>query len=193
MYYKSFYDSPIGKLTLVSDEKNLVGLWMEGQKYYESTLPEECPVMCMEDFLLQSITDMNTCAAYGVLQAVKVWLDQYFAGEKPQVSELPLAPVGSIFRQQVWKLMCEIPYGEVVTYGELARRLAVRIGRESMSAQAIGGAVGHNPISIIIPCHRVVGANGSLTGYAGGIERKARLLEMERIVAEGKKFDAGIR
>ena len=109
------------------------------------------------------------------------------------MSELPLAPVGSIFRQQVWKLLCEIPYGEVVAYGELARRLAVRIGRESMSAQAIGCAVGYNPISIIIPCHRVVGANGSLTGYAGGIERKARLLEMERIVAEGKKFDAGIR
>ena len=182
MYYKAYYESPVGRLTLVSDEENLIGLWMEGQKYFESTLPAA-----------ERQQNEQLSAGSPVLSAAENWLDRYFAGEKPAISELPLAPAGSAFRQQVWKLLCEIAYGEVVTYGELAGRLADQLGREKMSAQAIGGAVGHNPISIIIPCHRVVGADGSLTGYAGGVERKAWLLELERMPAEGKKLDAGIK
>ena len=109
----------------------------------------------------------------------KEWLDRYFAGEKPRISELKLEPAGSEFRKAVWEALCQIPYGEVVTYGELAQKMAVLHNRERMSAQAVGGAVGHNAISIIIPCHRVVGANGSLTGYAGGIDKKIKLLTHE--------------
>ena len=108
-------------------------------------------------------------------------LDRYFAGEKPEISELPLAPIGGEFRQAVWKILCEIPYGQVTTYGEIAKKIAAQRNRKTMSAQAVGGAVGHNPISIIIPCHRVVGSNGSLTGYAGGIDLKIKLLEHEGV------------
>ena len=116
-----------------------------------------------------------------MLQAAKRWLDRYFAGKKPEISELPLAPMGSAFQQGVWELLCEIPYGQVTTYGEIAKKMAARMGKSSMSGQAVGGAVGHNPISIIIPCPRVVGANGSLTGYAGGIKKKVKLLEHEGV------------
>ncbi|WP_295925618.1 methylated-DNA--[protein]-cysteine S-methyltransferase, partial [uncultured Akkermansia sp.] len=111
----------------------------------------------------------------------KDWLDRYFAGGRAPIAQLPLAPVGGEFRQAVWKILCGIPYGEVTTYGEIARKMAARGNRRSMSAQAVGGAVGHNPISIIIPCHRVVGTGGSLTGYAGGIAAKIRLLELEGV------------
>jgi methylated-DNA-[protein]-cysteine S-methyltransferase len=120
-----------------------------------------------------------------IFQAAKSWLDRYFFGGKPAIRELPLAPVGTEFRQGVWEILCGIPYGEVITYGEIAKRMAARLGRESMSGQAVGGAVGHNPISIIIPCHRVVGASGSLTGYAGGIENKIKLLELEEVDLSG--------
>ena len=116
-----------------------------------------------------------------ILQQAGRWLDRYFAGERPAVNELPLAPVGSDFRQEVWKILCEIPYGQTTTYGEIAQKLSARLGRERMSARAVGGAVGHNPISIIIPCHRVVGSNGRLTGYAGGLERKIKLLTHEGV------------
>ena len=120
---------------------------------------------------------------YGLLvfEAARDWLARYFAGEKPMPSELPLCPIGGEFRQRVWSLLCQIPYGETTTYGALARALAAQMGRPSMSSQAVGGAVGHNPISIIIPCHRVVGSGGSLTGYAGGIAAKLRLLEHEGV------------
>ena len=116
-----------------------------------------------------------------VFDAARDWLARYFAGEKPMPSELPLCPIGGEFRQRVWRLLCQIPYGETTTYGALARALAAQMGRPSMSSQAVGGAVGHNPISIIIPCHRVVGSGGSLTGYAGGIAAKLRLLEHEGV------------
>ena len=116
-----------------------------------------------------------------VFQRTKAWLDRYFRGEKPEISELSLAPIGNDFRQNVWKILCEIPYGEVITYGDIAKQIAKKRGLLHMSAQAIGGAVGHNPISIIIPCHRVVGANGNLTGYAGGINTKIKLLEHEKV------------
>ena len=165
MYYSTSCASPVGPLTLVSDGKNLIGVWMAGQKYFGGTV------------LTESVVQKEL----PVFTATKEWLKRYFAGEKPLPSELPLAPVGGVFRQQVWKLLCEIPYGQVTTYGELAKELSKRMGRVSMAGQAVGGAVGHNPISIIIPCHRVVGANGSLTGYAGGILTKAKLLEHEGV------------
>lgn len=165
MYYRTTYRSPIGNLTLACDGGNLVGLWNEGQKYHGATMSEE---MIEKDDI-------------PVFDAAKKWLDRYFVGKKPAVSELPLSPIGSEFRQGIWTLLCEIPYGEVITYGDLAKKIAVKMNKNAMSSQAVGGAVGHNPISIIIPCHRVVGANGSLTGYAGGISTKVKLLELEGV------------
>lgn len=163
MYYKTGYDSPLGWLTLASDGENLVGLWIEHQKYFGGTVPEE----------------MAENPELSVFAAAKDWLNRYFAGTRPEISELPLAPIGGEFRQIVWKILCEIPYGETTTYGDIAKKAAAKLGRAGMSAQAVGGAVGHNPISIIIPCHRVVGANGSLTGYAGGMKKKLWLLTHE--------------
>ena len=157
MMVKTEYASPLGTLTLASDGENLTGLWIAGQKYFAQGMPEDAPV---QDDL-------------PVFALARGWLDRYFAGERPAISELPLAPQGSAFRQSVWQLLCEIPYGQTVTYGEIAKRLGVR------SAQAVGGAVGHNPVSIIIPCHRVLGSDGSLTGYAGGVEKKIWLLRHE--------------
>lgn len=166
MYYSTTYGSPVGTLTLACDGNgNLAGLWMEGQKYHGGTIPE-------------AMAENN---GMPIFSAAKKWLDRYFAGEMPAISELPLAPVGGEFRQGVWEILCEIPYGEVTTYGDIAKKMAARMNRESMSSQAVGGAVGHNPISIIIPCHRVVGANGSLTGYAGGVNTKVKLLELEGV------------
>ena len=120
-----------------------------------------------------------------VFTQAKGWLDRYFAGERPAIGELPLAPNGTAFRQRVWRKLAEIPYGQVRTYGDLAREIAQEDGKEKMSSQAVGGAVGHNPISIIIPCHRVVGTTGSLTGYAGGIDKKIWLLKHESADMEG--------
>lgn len=165
MYYSTTYSSPVGMLTLACDDdgSNLVGLWMEGQKYHGGTIPEE-------------MSEKDDMPAFCT---TKKWLDRYFAGENPAISELPLAPIGGTFRQDVWGVLCEIPYGKVITYGDIAKKMAVKMNKESMSSQAVGGAVGHNPISIIIPCHRVVGSNGSLTGYAGGVGKKVKLLELE--------------
>lgn len=162
-YFSRKYDSPVGELWLASDGHSLVGLWMTGQKYFGGAIAD-------------SMTEKPN---EPVLVAVAAWLDRYFAGEKPSVSELSLAPAGSDFRRQVFEILMEIPYGEVTTYGEIAKRIAKAGGRQTFSAQSVGGAVGHNPISIIIPCHRVIGADGSLTGYAGGTARKIQLLEHE--------------
>lgn len=161
--YYSLYKSSVGQLTIASDGKNITGLWLEGQKYFGSTLSGEKIL----------VKDM------AVLDQAEEWLERYFAGKRPLPSELPIAPQGSEFRRAVWKILGEIPYGEVITYGDIAKEIAAMKGIETMSAQAVGGAVGHNPISIIIPCHRVVGSNGSLTGYAGGMERKQWLLAHE--------------
>ncbi len=120
-----------------------------------------------------------------VFAQVKEWLDRYFAGEQPPIFALPLAPIGTDFRHRVWRKLITIPYGQTRTYGQLAQELADEDGNDKMSAQAVGGAVGHNPISIIIPCHRVVGADGSLTGYAGGVEKKVFLLEHEGVDMSG--------
>ncbi|MGO3372332.1 methylated-DNA--[protein]-cysteine S-methyltransferase [Pseudolactococcus laudensis] len=165
MYDKTKYRSPIATITLASDGQNIIGLWLEGQKYHGETLFEEWVE--------------NDCLP--VFKLAKNWLDQYFAGEAPKISDLPLAPIGSKFRQDVWCILREIPYGQVITYGEIADKIAVKQGKTSMSSQAVVGAVGHNPISIIIPCHRVVGTNGSLIGYAGGIANKVKLLELEGV------------
>ena len=165
MFYKTNYLSPVGLLTLAADGDNLIGLWIEGQKYHGGTVSEA----------------MTEKSGLPIFDTAKKWLDRYFNGEKPAISDLLLAPAGGDFRQAVWRILCEIPYGEVITYGDIAARLAVKMNRESMSSQAVGGAVGHNPISIIIPCHRVVGSNGSLTGYAGGIDKKIKLLELEGV------------
>jgi methylated-DNA-[protein]-cysteine S-methyltransferase len=167
MYYSTTYQSPVGLITLACDGNgdNLVGLWLAGQKYHGGTIPEA----------------MIEKSNMPVFTVAKKWLNNYFAGKKPAVSELPLAPIGGEFRQRVWGILCEIPYGEVITYGGIAKKMAVKMNKRSMSSQAVGGAVGHNPISIIIPCHRVVGSNGSLTGYAGGIHTKVKLLELEGV------------
>lgn len=165
MYYSTTYLSPVGEITLACDGVNLAGLWLAGQKYHGDTISEE----------------MTKRVNLPIFNATRNWLDRYFSGQKPAITELPLAPVGGNFRQDVWKILCGIPYGEVITYGDIAKKMALKTGKKSMSSQAVGGAVGHNPISIIIPCHRVVGAHGSLTGYAGGISTKVKLLELEGV------------
>ncbi|MDR1311845.1 MAG: methylated-DNA--[protein]-cysteine S-methyltransferase [Burkholderiaceae bacterium] len=163
MYYSTTCPSPVGLITLACDGDNLVGLWIEGQKYHGGTISE-------------AMIEKNNMP---IFTEAKKWLNNYFSGEKPDISELPLAPVGGEFRQGVWGILCEIPYGEVITYGDIAKKMAAKMNKETMSSQAVGGAVGHNPLSIIIPCHRVVASNGSLTGYAGGVGTKAKLLEWE--------------
>lgn len=168
----SEYQFPqLGKLTLAAEENKLVGLWIEGQKYFLSSYKGEM-IKCDDDITL--------CKA-------KDWLERYANGERPSIGELELAPKGSEFRQEVWNILCKIPYGEVVTYGDIAKELARKKGIFSMSAQAVGNAVGHNPISIIIPCHRVIGSDGSLTGYAGGLDKKFFLLGHEGIDIIGNK------
>lgn len=165
MYYYTDCPSPVGTLTLASDGECLLGLWIKGQKYFGSGLLKEA----------EKKEDLS------IFHKTQEWLEEYFAGRKPQISRIPLSPQGSGFRRQVWEILCEIPYGKVITYGEIAKKMAEKMGRPSMSSQAVGGAVGHNPVSIIIPCHRVVGANGSLTGYAGGLSVKKKLLQLEGV------------
>lgn len=160
--YLTEYSSPLGSIFLASDGTALVGLWMEGQKYFAATLG----------------ADVTKNAELPVFRQIMDWLDAYFE-KRPLPALPPLAPKGSDFRQAVWKLLLQIPYGEVTTYGELAHALQAQ--GVSAAAQAVGGAVGHNPISIIIPCHRVVGADGSLTGYAGGVDKKRFLLTLEGV------------
>ena len=161
MTFLQHYNSPLGGILLAADEGGLTGLWFDGQKYFARDLPAEH-------------VEQNT----PVLSEAKRWLDIYFTGRKPDFTP-PLHPIGSVFRQSVWEILLQIPYGQTTTYGEIARQLAAKLGLPRMSAQAVGGAVGHNEISIIIPCHRVVGTSGSLTGYAGEIDKKVKLLELE--------------
>ena len=155
MLFLTHYASPLGPILLAADETGLTGLWFEGQKYFPS-------------FLGVDYQEKET----PVLTETARWLDVYFSGKDPDILP-PLHPQGSPFRQTVWDILLTIPRGQTMTYGEIARRLGVH------SAQAVGGAVGHNPISILIPCHRVVGSDGNLTGYAGGFDRKTRLLQLE--------------
>ena len=162
MEYTCTYKSELGNILLAADEIGLTGLWFEGQKYFANTLPEE-----------------HISKETPILTDAKKWLDIYFSGEEPKFTP-SLHPTGSAFRQAVWQILLQIPYGQTITYGEIARQMSEMQNTPHMSAQAVGGAVGHNEISIIIPCHRVVGSGGSLTGYAGGLENKIKLLELER-------------
>lgn len=162
MFYIQHYDSPLGGILLAADEIGLTGLWFDGEKYFADNLPDE-----------------HIERETPILKEAKRWLDIYFTGREPDFMP-PLHPIGSAFRQSVWEILLQIPYGQTVTYGEIARQLADKQGIAKMSAQAVGGAVGHNEISVIIPCHRVVGTSGSLTGYAGGVDKKAALLKLER-------------
>ena len=162
MTYIQHYDSPLGGILLAADEIGLTGLWFDGEKYFADNLPTE-----------------HSEKETPVLAESVRWLDIYFSGKEPDFMP-PLHPIGSVFRQKVWEILSQIPYGKTITYGDISKQIAIKMGIERMSAQAVGGAVGHNEISIIIPCHRVVGTNGSLTGYAGGIEKKIKLLELEK-------------
>ena len=166
MQYTCRYESPLGGILLACDEVGLTGLWFSGQKYFAQGLDTDSE-------------EKNTA----VFDRTKKWLDIYFGKDIPDFTP-PLHLTGSDFRIAVWKLLLEIPYGQVETYGALARKLAKQT---APSPRAVGGAVGHNRISVIIPCHRVVGANGSLTGYAGGMERKSFLLRLENRGSDGEK------
>ena len=165
----SKYASPIGELTLCSDYKNLVGLWLKNQKFFGSGYNLTKAAFYKESDNLE------------IFKKVNLWLDEYFKGKNPEIKELPLKPEGSDFRKSVWKILCKIPYGKTVTYNDIAKEIARSKNINKMSAQAVGGAIGHNPISIIIPCHRVVGANKNLTGYASGISAKIALLKLEKV------------
>lgn len=167
MQYTNHYDSPLGGITLASDGTALTGLWFDGQKYFADTLEKgheekELPIF----------------------RQTKQWLDIYFSGKAPDFTP-ELTMICSDFRKAVWKVMLSIPYGHTMTYGEIAARIVEERGLKTMSAQAVGGAVAHNSISLIIPCHRVVGTSGSLTGYAGGIDKKIWLLKHEGIDMNG--------
>ncbi len=161
MIYTDQYSSPLGAITIACDEEAIIGLWFNGQKYFGYTLLGEIETKSQP-----------------LLEDASRWLDVYFSGREPDF--LPPLRYGSTrFRKLVCDIMLTIPYGKTMTYGEIAAIAAQKMGIPKMSAQAVGGAVGHNPISLMIPCHRVIGANGNLTGYAGGINLKARLLELE--------------
>jgi methylated-DNA-[protein]-cysteine S-methyltransferase len=155
------YQSPLGVIVAAARDEAIVGLWIDKQKYF----PKDAQ-------------DWELRPDYPVLTELQVWLDRYFNGDNPKIP-FALAPVGSAFRQMVWRILLEIPYGCTTTYGAISRQIATELGKARFSAQAVGGAVGHNPISILIPCHRVVGSDGSLTGYAGGLDKKQALLELE--------------
>ena len=163
MIYTGTYQSPLGGILLAANEIGLTGLWFEGSKYFAAELPK-------------AHIEQDTPVLLETIQ----WLDVYFAGKEPDFTP-PLHLIGSDFRQAVWNILLSIPYGRTMTYGQIAKQLAKNTGIDKMSAQAVGGAVGHNPISIIVPCHRVVGTNGSLTGYAGGLDKKIALLKLEKV------------
>ncbi len=165
MLFHCSYDSPVGGMTLLSDRRALTGAWFDGQKYFSANFPS----------LGENEPDAPP------LRAASLWLDDYFSGERPPVDRLSLAPLGTPFRLAVWEILLEIPYGRTVTYGEIARALSGKFMRR-ISARAVGGAVAHNPLSVVIPCHRVVGCCGSLSGYAGGLERKIALLRLEGVL-----------
>lgn len=162
MQYISHYTSPIGDILLAADDAGLTGLWFQGQKYFARGLEKE-----QEERNLP------------VFDQTKAWLDLYFSGKEPDFLP-PLHLIGTDFQKQVWEILLAIPYGKTTTYGKIAGQIAQRRGLAHMSAQAVGGAVGHNPISIIVPCHRVLGTDGSLTGYAGGVDKKNHLLSLEK-------------
>lgn len=170
MIYRTEYDTGlIGSLTLASDGKALAGCWFENDRFFGYGLEGE---------------RMERADDLPFFDETQTWFDRYFSGGRPLPAELPLAPRGSGFQRRVWNILTEIPYGKTVTYGQIAKRLAAESGK-NMSAQAVGGAVGRNPLCVIVPCHRVMGANGNLTGFGGGIDTKVRLLELEQVDMDG--------
>lgn len=166
MDYTWYYDSPLGEIMLTSDGDALVGLWFEGQKHFDDRLKSE-----------------GIEKRLPIFKEAERWLDIYFSGKAPDFTPA-LSIRTTLFRKMVWEILLSIPYGKIMTYGKIARLIAEKLNRHGFSARAVGGAVGHNPISLIIPCHRVVGAGGSLTGYAGGLDRKMALLELEKVNME---------
>ncbi len=167
MEYTAAYRSPLGEIALASDGEALTGRWLPGQKYYARGLDE-----------------VREEKGLPVFRRAGEWLDLYFSGKEPGFTP-PLLLRGSDFQKEVWTILTAIPYGRTRTYGDIARELAQKRGLSRMSAQAVGGAVGHNPVSIIVPCHRVVGSNGNLTGYGGGIDKKIVLLKLEGVKMDG--------
>ncbi len=163
LIYTCSVNSPPGTLTAAAENGALIGLWFVGQKYYPS-----------------ATSHWVTDDSYPVFDSLRNWISGYFSG-KTRLPRVPLAPKGTEFQKNVWDRLLKIPYGETTSYGEIASHVAARRGLSSMSSQAVGGAVGHNPISLLIPCHRVVGSNGSLTGYAGGLDKKEALLKLEKL------------
>lgn len=157
-------DTPLGKAMASAKAGAVTGFWFAGQSYFP-----------------QNTADWQEDAGYPALAALRAWLALYFAGENP-IPDFPLAPRGTPFQKAVWDILLAIPYGKLSTYGAIAKQLNERPGRTATSARAVGGAVGHNPISLLIPCHRVVGSTGKLTGYAGGLEKKQTLLRLEGAV-----------
>lgn len=163
MKFINTYHSPLGEIIMASNGKELTGLWFKGQKYFNNKLLEEKQMFNLPIF-----------------KKTKEWLDIYFSGKKPDFIPTINIENASNFRKQVWQILLKIPYGKTITYGEISKQIEQET-ENKVSAQAVGGAVGHNPISIIVPCHRVVGFNGNLTGYAGGIDRKIKLLKIEKV------------
>lgn len=166
MQYVNHYESPFGDILLAADLVGLTGLWFDGEKYYADHLDPEHGERNLP-----------------VFEETKRWLTIYFSGQEPDFTP-PLHIIGSPFQLSVWKILQKIPYGKTMTYGEIAKVIAKQRGLSHMSAQAVGGAVGHNEISIIIPCHRVIGTDGSLTGYVGGLDKKEKLLQLEKVRGE---------
>ena len=162
MEYIHYIDSPLGRIMISGENDFLTGLWFEGQKYTAKTLCKDAEAKYLP-----------------VFAETERWLEIYFSGKEPEFVP-KLVPKGTVFQKEIWDILLDIPYGGTMTYGGIASLIAERRGTKRFSAQAVGGAVGHNPISLIIPCHRVVGADGSLTGYAGGLDRKESLLKLER-------------
>lgn len=165
MEYKSIYKSPVGIIILTSDGICLTGLWFNTSRFLN----------------LREINNNQINDELKIFEITKLWLDRYFAGEKPNLNEVPIRLVGSDFSMLVWNILKTIPYGKTITYGEIATIIMKQTNIKRMSAQAVGYAVGHNPISIIIPCHRVVGCKGNLTGYGGGLDIKIKLLQHEMV------------
>ena len=161
MYYCT-YESKIGLLYLISDGESLIGCYLEGQKYFPNNI---------DNYYLNE--------ELSILVKSKDWLKKYFNGENPSIDEIPLNYIGTEFRKTVWEILKDISYGELFTYKHIAEKIAKAKDLETMSAQVVGGAVGHNPLLIFIPCHRVIGVDGSLTGYAAGLENKRFLLNLE--------------
>ncbi len=171
MDFVHHYQSPLGGITIASDGEALIGLWFDGQRYFADTVDKNAREKSLPIFELAD-----------------KWLDIYFSGVAPDFTP-PLKMNTTSFRKTVWEIMLSIPFGKTMTYGEIAQKIAMQRGMKRISARAVGGAVGHNPISLIIPCHRVVGANRNLTGYAAGLNKKIKLLELEGI---SKRFVAGL-